>query len=292
MTFTKILCATDFSPSSHHALQVAARLAVEHNAELIVAHAWYIPPIAFSSEASFPASVVQDVIVEAQRRLDEAVNEAKASGATRVTAVLLNGPPWVEVVGVLQNQHVDLCVVATRGRTGLARILLGSVAEKIVRHAPCSVLAVHPNTAPQGFKHVLVPTDFSPSADMALDLAASLVAPDGKITVSHVVELPVQYAGVAPLVAFDNDFLQLANNSLERVAANLRTKTKARIATESTTGYAGAETLSAIEADKTLDLVAMGSHGRTGIKRALLGSVAEKVVRHAHCPVLIARHRS
>jgi nucleotide-binding universal stress UspA family protein len=291
MTFTKILCATDLSPSSQHALRLAARLAVEHNAELVVAHVWYIPPIAFSLEAPFPASVVQDVIVDAQRRLDEAVNDAKASGAMRVTGALLNGPPWTEVVGILENQHFDLCIVGTHDRTGLGRVLLGSVAEKIVRHAPCSVLAVPPDTEIHGFKHVLVPTDFSPIADAALDLATSLVATDGKMTVFHVVELPVQYARIAPLVAFDNDFLQLANNSLERVAAGLRTKTKARVATKSLTGYAAAETLSAIDADKTLDLVVMGSHGRTGIKRALLGSVAEKVVRHAHCPVLIARNR-
>jgi nucleotide-binding universal stress UspA family protein len=57
-------------------------------------------------------------------------------------------------------------------------------------------------------------------------------------------------------------------------------------------GSAGAEILRTLDEDRTFDLVAMGSHGRTGIKRALLGSVAEKVVRHAHCPVIVARKRS
>ncbi len=291
MTPTKILCPVDFSSGSQRALLTAARIAAETGGELVVVHAWYIPPSAYSVEAPFPAELTQQIVIDAEKRLADILREQRDGGLARVSVKLLSGVPWAQVVTELESEPYDLCVLGTQGRTGLARVLLGSVAAKIVRHAPCSVLAVRPDTDAKPFRHVLVPTDFSPQAQHALDIAPTFVAPDGKLTLMHVIEVPVDYAGAIPIGDFVRDIDRHASNTLEVEAKRLATATSVPIVTSARIGYPGAETLAAIAADPTIDLVVLGTHGRTGIKRVLLGSVAEKVMRHARCPVLIARKR-
>jgi nucleotide-binding universal stress UspA family protein len=292
MSFKKILCPTDFSPGAESALRMAVRLAADSGAELVLAHAWYIPPAAYTVEAPFPPFLIQQIVDDAQRGLDEVVQRATVASAQHTSGRLLNGVPWAQIVGELEEQAFDLCVIGTHGRTGLSRILLGSIAEKVLRHAPCSVLAVRPDGDVQTFSHVLIPTDFSREAEHALELAPTLVAPGGTITLMHVVEVPVAYAGEVTVEGFAAQVDKRAAAALEKAASRLRTRTSAPVTTRSRIGYPGAQTIAALDADRSIDLVAMGSHGRTGINRVLLGSVAEKVVRHAHCPVLVARKRT
>jgi nucleotide-binding universal stress UspA family protein len=294
MTFTKILCPTDFSPGSRQAMRLATDLANRDEAELVIAHSWYVPPTAFAGEQAFSPEVLQDMADDAQRDLDAAVREASGDGARRVSGKLLSGTPWAEIETALEKEPFDLCVIGTHGRTGLSRILLGSVAEKVIRHSPCSVLAVRSQSerAPSApFAHVLIPTDFSESARLALDLATQLVRPDGTITLLHVLEIPIIYSGEMSLDDIRRVLDKESATALDQEAARLRAKTTATVEVISRVGYPGAQTLAALDADRSVDLVVMGSHGRTGIKRVLLGSVAEKVVRHAHCPVLVARKR-
>lgn len=299
-TFTKILCPTDFSAGSEQAVRVGIRLARETGAELVLVHAWYVPPLAYSHEVAFPAYMEQEMIDDSQRALDAAVREAAASGAKYVSGKLLNGTPWLEIVTQLETEAFDLCVIGTHGRTGLSRILLGSVAENVVRHAPCSVLAVRPDGEARPFRHVLVPTDFSESAEHALDLAATLVEPTGSITLLHVIEslaayskvVAAAYSSVEPVADFARDLEEHADAALDKEIVRLKRATNVAITAQSRHGSPGAQALAALDDNRSIDLVAMGSHGRTGIKRALMGSVAEKVVRHARCPVLVARKRA
>jgi nucleotide-binding universal stress UspA family protein len=136
-----------------------------------------------------------------------------------------------------------------------------------------------------------VPTDFSESAAGALDLAATLVEPTGSITVMHVIEAPVAYSGEL-FADFGRDLDTRAAAALDKEVVRMKRTAKQSITARTRIGYAGAQTLAAVDHDRTVDLIVMGSHGRTGIKRALLGSVAEKVVRHARCPVLVSRKRT
>jgi nucleotide-binding universal stress UspA family protein len=292
MTFTKILCPIDFSPGAGSAQRVAVRLAAESNAELVLVHAWHIPPTAFSLDAPFPAQVVQQIADDSQRALDAAVRGAVAAGVHHVTGKLLNGVPWTQIIDQLEQQAFDLCVVGTHGRTGLRRILLGSVAEKVVRHAPCSVLVVRPDSEAKPFTHVLIPTDFSADARHAIELAPKLVAPQGALTLLHVIEVPATYTSDLPTAEIARELDQRAKTAVADAAARLSTIATTPVATRIRVGAPGAQTLAVIEDDPAIDLVVMGSHGRTGIKRALMGSVAEKVVRHARCPVLVARERA
>jgi nucleotide-binding universal stress UspA family protein len=290
MSFAKILCATDFSPGSRQALLAAARLARESNGDLLIVHSWYVAPIVYS-EYTFPADTIQFMSDDAQRRLDEAVRDAIAAGAPRATGKLLTGVPWTEVVRCLESDAFDLCVLGTQGRSGIARVLLGSVAEQVIRHSPCSVLAVRSDGTIHPFRRVLVPTDFSESADLALDLAAGLVAPDGKLTLMHVIDVPGSYSQELPYPDFAGELSKATDDALEKLASRVRPRTRASISTRSRIGSPGAQILAVLDQDRDIDLVVTGTHGRTGIKRLFLGSVAEKVVRHAHCPVLVGRKR-
>ena len=265
-------------------------MAKEANSELVIAHAWYVPPSALAGEYVFPPKVIQEMVDDAQRGLDEVVRQARGLGAKHVSGKLMTGAPWAEITGLLEKQAFDLCVIGTHGRTGLSRILLGSVTEKVVRHSPCSVLAVRPDSEAKPFSHALVPIDFSDSAWYALDLAAQLVEPLGLITLLHVIEIPVAYSGEVA-ADFARDLDKRAARALDEAVAWLKTKTATAVRVNSRIGYPGAQTLALLDDDRSIDLVVMGSHGRTGIKRALMGSVAEKVVRHAARPVLVARER-
>ncbi len=293
MTFRKILCPIDFSPGSQQAMRAAVRLAHEAEAELVLVHAWYVQPIAFAGEYTFPADVVRQMSDDAKHGLEVASREATSLGAKRVSAKLVIGPPWSTIVGMLEDATFDLVVLGTHGRTGLARILLGSVAEMVVRHAPCSVLAVRPDGEVKAFTNILCPVDFSESSQQAVDLAADVVTPGGAgITLLHVIELPVAYTVEAPPVEFARDLDKRAAKSLDEWAVRLRARVAVPVTTRTRSGRPGAQTLAVLGDDPKIDLVVMGSHCRTGLTRVLLGSVVEKVVRHARCPVLVARKRA
>jgi nucleotide-binding universal stress UspA family protein len=294
MRFRKILCPIDFSPGSRHAMRVAIRLANEADAELVLAHAWHVPPVTFSGEYPFSAGMMQELQDSAQRGLDDAVRDATELGARRLGAKLLAGMPRHELVELLEHDAAfDLVVMGTHGHTGLARVLLGSLAESIVRRAPCSVLAVHPDPAQGPFARVLCPIDFSPSSQHAVDLAAELVQRGSAgVTLLHVIEVPPVNTHGQQTIDFLRELDRSSTEHLASWATQLEGTLPGRVARLSRVGRPGAEILKALDEDPTFDLVVVGSHGRTGLERMLLGSVAEKIVRHARCPVLVARPRA
>lgn len=139
--FKRILLAADFSPVSRAALDVAAKLAAEQGAELVIAHVWEIPVYATGEQAPFPPQILDDVVAAAERVLGEWRDLARTHGVSQVSTLLKSGVPWHELVElVAQDTSIDLVVIGTHGRTGIKHVLLGSVAEKVVRHARCAVL--------------------------------------------------------------------------------------------------------------------------------------------------------
>ncbi len=264
------------------------RIANEHGAELVLAHALYLVP----ASANINQSLVREIEKEAEHALEVARTSVAALTA-KVSSRFLSGVPWSSVVALAERDlDIDLIVVGTQGRTRVSRFLLGSVSEKLIRHAPCSVLVVRPGSQPTPFAHVTCPIDFSIDTEQATALASALVAPAGGITLIHVTEIPVSYVGEHPLSDLVREIEDQAKRLLDHTAAELRQQVAVPVVTKLVDGrFPGARLLDLIESDPTIDLVIMGSHGRTGIRRALLGSVAEKIVRHAAIPVLVARSR-
>jgi universal stress protein A len=146
MTTHKILCALDFSRGSQPAFHMAIRLAREEHAELVVMHVWFVPAMGLG-DLPFPQGIAERIVGQATQSLDAAVREARAAGVRTVTSQLVQGVPASSIVdAVNKDPAIDLVVVGTHGRTGLARALVGSVAEYIVRHAPCAVLVARPES--------------------------------------------------------------------------------------------------------------------------------------------------
>jgi nucleotide-binding universal stress UspA family protein len=203
-----------------------------------------------------------------------------------------------DVVGGLlryvAGRDVDLVVMGTHGRHGLAHVFLGSVAERVVREAPCPVLTVHAGAeagAPGRLRRLLVPLDFSERAEAALRHAAALAdAFDARVDLLHAVDphvVPDTYGlGLLWAEALP-DLVGRSEGALRRVAERLLGPGRLGEVLVVVDAPAGA-ILDAAERLGT-DLVVMATHGQTGLKRFALGSVAERVTRYAACPVFTVK---
>jgi len=147
MAFKKILCAVDFSDSSREAMRRAADLVKATGGSLTLYHVVHVPVVGYADGAPMmPApgvELTQQLGVEAEKSLADWKKRAEEMGAKNVSTQVVAGVPWHMIVEALEaDRAYDLVVIGTHGRTGLGRVLLGSVAETVVRHAPCPVLVV------------------------------------------------------------------------------------------------------------------------------------------------------
>jgi nucleotide-binding universal stress UspA family protein len=241
-----------------------------------------------------------DLLKNASSQLVDLKGRAERRGIA-VTTRVATGIPSEEVITAARAEDSDLLVVGTRGKTGLAHVLLGSTAERVIRGAPCPVLTVRMEPAeteqeegalsrPVTLERILVPVDFSDCSLDALEYAA-VVAQQAKASLMllHVLE-PVSY-GLDFTLGHSRTREQVRETwtkRLEELAASLRVR---QVAVESHL-RGGLPSDSILDSARTLpcDLIVMGTHGRRGISHAFSGSVAEAVLRKALCPVLTVRN--
>ena len=145
MSFKKIFVAVDFSAQAREALRVAAEMAATVHAELTLVHVWQSGTYAFEPNlVNPPGTIYDDMLERIQQDLSDWKHRAQEMGVTRVRTAVIRGSAWKEIVELLKgDRSYDLIVLGTHGRTGISHAILGSVAEKIVRHAPCPALVVH-----------------------------------------------------------------------------------------------------------------------------------------------------
>ena len=144
----KILCPTDFSENSEHALKYALALATLSQADLQLFHV--VEPITYPQSTEFFEPVLDEVELMMkmetafQQQLEDQVTTLKAK-YPKIKGKLVTGNTFLEIIQAARDDDVDMIVMGTHGRTGLAHVLIGSVAERVVREAPCPVLTVkHP----------------------------------------------------------------------------------------------------------------------------------------------------
>jgi nucleotide-binding universal stress UspA family protein len=148
MAFHKILCPVDFSPGSRAALALAAELARESNATLVIAHVLEPTRWTVAGAYSLAPEVIDDLVRSEEKLLAEWREQARQLGAKEVVSQALTGAAWDRIVQTTRDDAaIDLVVMGTHGRTGLGHVLLGSVAEKVVRHAACPVLVARAREA-------------------------------------------------------------------------------------------------------------------------------------------------
>jgi nucleotide-binding universal stress UspA family protein len=296
-----ILCPVDFSDCSHAAFELAKELSRRFDAKLLLVHVhvptteWYggwgladwEGGASVASVDSYAGAARKAAHQELRALEDDCVPEGIA-----VASRVLDGAPWGEIVNL--STAADMIVMGTHGHRGLTRMLMGSVAERVVRLAECPVLTAHAtqdNETVRDIQRILVPVDFSGESEKAfaraLELAELL---DAELTLMHVTSL-IRYAhsqtGVADLVAFEQHVKDSVSEKLEQLAqrAVARGITTQTFVAE---GHPG-EMIGITAKQRRMDLVLMGSHGRTGVSRAMLGSIAEKTVRLSEVPVLTVR---
>ena len=145
ISIRKILVPTDFSAHSKDAQVWGAELAQRYDASITLVHVYQ--PISYALPEGYvmpSANLLADLEVSLGRALDDAKKQLESSPGLRVDTSLIQGVPFAEIVRFAREGAYDLIVLSTHGRTGLRHALLGSVAEKVVRKAPCPVLTVRP----------------------------------------------------------------------------------------------------------------------------------------------------
>lgn len=298
-----VAVAVDFSPEADRAVRLGFELARASGGELILLHAIErpddLPIVSLRPELSRAIETRRSRAASAaerdRTRLAELCDQLSAQGGATVLHSVLDGRPDLVVPRAARELGADLLLVGTHGRTGLRWFFLGSVAERMIRSSEIDVLVARGDgPAPGGFRRILVATDFSPQADRALDRAMTLAAGDAVIDVVHFTgghpagELHDQLRSLGDHDPDEVLIADLAAAGETLVSAHVRPGRVPRFSVVRQRAIPGiVHRLEALP----YDLVALGSHGRRGLERLVLGSVAETVARRAPCSVLITRGR-
>ena len=296
---TTILAGCDLSGPSDQALDRAVAIAERHRAKLVLVHAQADDaPIAEVDNAMLEqlGEVSAAVRVEEARQLADRLSAIEARGL-RTELVSRIGPPDEVLAGAALEYAAELIVVGTHGHTGIVRFLLGSVASSTIRHAPCDVLVVRGRPVNGLFARPLVATDFSPAASKAISHAAWVCAPDAAIEAIHAWQLPTGSWGATllgqarfPWSTVRDAVVVAAKTQVDKlVAEHAALGTSLRV--ELVQGPPTQVITHAAEKDRH-DLIVVGAHGHRGMRRWLLGSVADATVRHAPCSVLVVHSGS
>lgn len=291
-----ILFPTDFSSVAEEAFAHAAHLALRSGATI---HVFNVVTPA-GHEASNPMDFLPVKPVEGKAASEVRPERMEVQTVTQergtvpvVYAQTDSGSPETAIVDQATDHDVDLVVMGTHGRTGMDRLLSGSVAEAVVRQAPCPVFTVlAPAKGQTGtpIDRILAPVDLSEQSPLVVDHAAALAeAYDAPLDLLHVVEeatFPTVY-GIDPLVTSQPDVQKRAREALETLATRVDDHSKP-VNVHVLAGYAAGDVVDFAE-QQAADLIVMATHGRTGLQRFLIGSVTEKVVRSAPCPVFTVK---
>ena len=284
-----ILVPTDFDTASLAALRVALDLGRSAGARVVVLHAYAVP----FAHPELPGHVYERLRRQAEDEASRSLDDLAVRWG--VDVVLRRGDPVEHALRTAEDVGAYRIVMGTHGRRGVGRLLLGSVAEAIVRRSPIPVMTVRggpkPEDAPtarhDGKPIVLAGVDFDPGSERAVALAREVAAEvGGSLELVHAYTLPFYaYSEYDPMLASDLD-VQLAKVA-ERSLEALRVRTGAA-RWHLRRGPAGHEILD-VAGQIHADVIVLGTHARTGAARIFIGSVAEWVLRRSSVPVLTAR---
>ncbi len=290
----RILVATDFSASASRAKDYAVFLAHAYGADLCIIHV-SLPYPTLSADAYADPMWLDPIRAEVERCLTELTAQLRAGGV-RASARHTVGTPSEAVLQAANEDGADLIVVGTQGRTGLDHVLLGSTAERVMSGAPCPVLAVRATsrsweiTGRNAIERVLIPVDFSDCSLDALEFGIQVARRfESSVTLLHVLEWAWlrQHFTISEL-AEGQSARQEMEASLAQYADVLR-REGLTVDTVIRGGGGAADFVIETAQEQNADLVIMGTHGRRGIQRAFMGSVAASVLRQAPCPVLTVK---
>lgn len=299
---TNVLSAIDFSDESAHALDHAIVLAQWYGARINGVHVYTPRPIGVGDGGALvflgDSALADDDRQMFQKRLEEFLEPVRAAGVP-VCAQVFVGRPTDCIVSAAKRSGADLIVLGTHGASGFERLILGSVAERVLRTATCPVLTVPPRarkTSNLPFKRILCPVDFSAPSHAGVELAVSIASEgDADVTFLHVLEpgidaeshLTLRMTQPITVPEYDREREAQASELLALLVGG-DVAEWCRPSTRICRGKAYREILG-VAAEDSADLIVMGVHGRNPVDIALFGSTTNQVVRTATCPVLTVR---
>jgi len=283
--FRKILVPLDGSRLSQRALEPALAVSRQSGAELLLVRVPTADTLSFAVSGAKQRELAQDALVYL-----ETLRKSNERPQLGIRTQVLEGDAASAIVDAARAEQADLIVMSTHGYSGMTRWVLGSVTEKVLRSAPCPVLAIRAARHPQ---RILITLDGSPLAERAtepgLDLAHSLkaqvtllrcvphVAADGKLN-EH--ERGLSRRMQEDLLIEAREYLQARSTSSAQSGVAIKTDVRIGSPADSILEYV--ETYG-------IDLIVMATHGRTGLKRWVYGSVTAKVLRSVSCSMLVIR---
>jgi nucleotide-binding universal stress UspA family protein len=291
-----VLVPVDFSAPSLRALEFALPLVKQFDADVHLVHV-FATDHPFTGLVGIPFAIPE---LEINRSAHEELKNVARKYSIDLRPGLLHvskGRAFEEICRVGRDADIDLIVIATRGHTGVKHLALGSTAERVVRYSSCPVLVTHgakPSGTVPGFRKILVPLDFSECSMQGLAYAKVFAKHfKSKITLLNSVHFQY-YVASDECSRYDLPrFMQQAYIVARDQMRDVVEKTDwdgLEVETSLQTGHPGQE-ICEYARDSDTDLIVTSTHGSTGFAHLLLGSVAEYVVRHAHCPVLVVPPR-
>jgi nucleotide-binding universal stress UspA family protein len=300
--FHSLLVPVDGSTFGEHALPLALSIARRAGATVQLAHV-HVPYALMYVDSMPPGALEGDARAEEQSRayLDSLVKRLESVAVVPVTATLLEGTQEAEVLRAHATATgVDLIVMTTHGRGPLSRLLLGSVADRLVREVSIPVLLVRPHEAAPDLaiepvlRHILVPLDGSGLAERVLEpvvALGTLMQADyrllrvyGPLVDTHLD--PLAYAMVGGFEPPPEELKAQAQPYLDGVADRLRARGLS-VETHAVAGWHAAAAILDESTSRPVDLIAIATHGYHGLTRLLSGSVADKVLRRTNVAVLV-----
>jgi len=280
--YRKMIVAFDGSESSKNALRQAIALKdLEKSWIKVLA---VVP--SYEGDLEFiGVSDLEKVLSGPKGKLLAAVKEVAAEQSAEVLAGVEQGEAYEKIIDVCSEENCDLIVMGRRGMRRLARILVGSVTARVLGHCATDVLVV-PRDSGVSFANILFATDGSKHSDAALERALHFAKlSGGTLTVVSVVDVYQEFYAEAPEIVEQvekkaAEIVEQAREKAEKAGVKAQTKVLSGHAAEEITALAGEIKAGAI---------VMGSHGRSGLKKVVLGSVAEKVIGLSTCPVLVVK---
>jgi nucleotide-binding universal stress UspA family protein len=299
LSIQNIVVPIDFSKMSVLALQIAKRLARRFGASIHLAHVRQFNYADFVAPAP-PAAPFSFMPYEhngEQTVLNDLRKVASECGVSSLSCHVFTGaPPFDEICRLAQTVPADLIVMPTHGRTGLKHVFLGSTAERIVQHSSCPVLVSRekPVQSTNGsrfrIKAILVPVDFSSCSREGLRYSVAFANEFGaKIVLVHATYLGYIYSSEGTAIYDIPGLQKAARRTAERKMREFVRSVNFGPVKFETVFTEGSPVLDicAFAKEHDVDLIITSTHGLTGFKHVLIGSIAEQVVRHAPCSVLV-----
>jgi nucleotide-binding universal stress UspA family protein len=286
-----ILVPHDFSPHADAALRRASGLAQATRARIHLLHACALPIGGLMPyEMVVPSGVWDSIRAGAEERLEE-IRRGLVGQGLDASAEVSSRLPVDAILESAEKSGAELIVMGTQGRTGLKHAALGSVAERTVRLAPCSVLAVKEGDAGALPRRILIATDFSATGEHARELGFALARRFGaEVHLVHALDVLPSLVGAYNLTPPETLLVEARENANKRLDAALEALRAGGVrATGHLTDAPAAPAIARIAAAVEADLVVIGTHGYTGLRHVLLGSVAERTLRLVRCAVLTVK---